>query len=1164
MNEWGFAGEIKSWWDAMVAAEPSLGLGRVTIEESPEGLHARADLTLRDTADRPLLIIELRLPDHPDSDPLAMDNIANAMMKAMSAGARWSATSDAHFFRLLDHRNFAVPLLERAVPVSPLTTFATRASLDVVSQRQSIREAWEDLLRRLAPVLTDRQTAPKVAPDEFFIESLRASLARPFAEIRDALDARRASDAAFQESLIVWMVGEQGWTHDANAFHTEVERVARVVTYVFVTRLLFYGALRRARANLPQIELPASGDPTSSHIALEGLFTHAREATGDYATVFVTDDVSRWALISAGAGRAWIRVLQVLEHFALESLGFDVLGRLFERLIDPEERYEWGQHYTSPDVVDLMLSAALPTGDGAVMDPASGGGTFLVRAYARKKAFVPKLEHNDRLAEIVGFDVSAFAASVSTINLASQDLSSDANYPQVAASSFFRVTPERPFITLPDAGNHEQARLVPPLTAVVCNPPYIRFDLIGDARLTEANASYRIDAPHRSQLRHRFNYHLFFWYHAARFLAPQGRMAFITSGEWYDSDYGVQLQSWLLDNFHVELVLESMAEPWFSEARVGTVVLVARKLQSGEDPSDLPVRFVTLRQPLSTLYATDTSDDTLRLLAVDALRDRLMSLTGSAEGNDLDHVVVSQGTLVGEGSNDEGVYVGAAWRSRYLRSPGYARTLIGRDNFVELGEIATAKLGAKTGSDGFFFAKAVPGASGAKQRIQGLKGWEGDLDRSNLALALQNPRDLDHGNGRRFVVPRRGLPSRYLAPSPRTRDSGLAQYIAYAELHRVHEQRLVRDNASTQWFRSKRELITSRWALPYNSAYDYFAADNAIGAILNGRFVGVDAKADVDADLLGAVLNSTFSLMSRLLVGVATGNEGAYDVGPPAARMLRVPDPRKFTSEGGARVKLVLDEIREADRLLPAPSATGAVDPLRRKLDQTILEALGVSPGEAAVVLDRAYASYSRWRRSVESVEDAVQENRRAVGARGGNRGGNPVSRLAGTVFDEIGDDTAIRIDVDLFSRIVIEYVDAERPSDETQSALLPVTEVRLRGSEEAIDLGSEERVALVRTLRTLGWAGILPIPRDVEVCRRVSMQFESQLEATLAQARRRSTGKIDEAQVDQVVAAVRSRWASRELERYRNALPDGPATAPNLIRPSGLVPPLPATESTA
>ncbi len=1161
MNEWGFAGEIKSWWDALVAADPSLGLGRVTIEESPEGLHARADLTLRDATDRPLLIIELRLPDHPDADPLAMDNIANAVTKAMSAGARWSATSDARFFRLLDHRNFSVPLLERAVPVSPLTTPATRASLDVPSQRQAIRDAWEDLLRRLAPVLTDRQTAPKVAPDEFFIESLRASLARPFAEIRDALDARRASDAAFQESLIVWMVGEQGWTHDANAFHTEVERVSRVVTYVFVTRLLFYGALRRARTNLPQIELPASGDPTTSHIALDGLFAHAREATGDYATVFVTDDVSRWALISAGAAKAWIRVLHVLEHFALESLGFDVLGRLFERLIDPEERYEWGQHYTSPDVVDLMLSAALPTGEGAVMDPASGGGTFLVRAYARKKAFVPKLQHNDRLAEIVGFDVSAFAASVSTINLASQDLSSDANYPQVAANSFFKVVPEKPFITLPDAGNHEEARVVPPLTAVVCNPPYIRFDLIGDARMTEANASYRVDAPHRSQLRHRFNYHLYFWYHAARFLAPSGRMAFITSGEWYDSDYGVQLQSWLLDNFHIELVLESMAEPWFSEARVGTVVLVARKLTSGEDASNLPVRFVTLRKSLSTLYATDTSDDTLRLLAVDALRDRLLSLTGSAENDDLDHVVVSQGALIEEGSDEDGAFVGTTWRSRYLRSPGYAKALAGRDDFIELGEIATARLGAKTGSDGFFFVKAIPGARGTKQLIQGLKGWEGELDRSNLALALQNPRDLDSGSSRRFVVPRRGLPSRYLNPSPRTRDSGLTQYVAYGELQRVHEQRLVRDNASDQWFRSKRELIASRWALPYNSAYDYFAADNAVGAFLNGRFVGVDPKDGVDTDLLGAVLNSTFVLMSRLLVGVATGNEGAYDVGPPAARLLRVPDPRRFTSDGGARIKLVLDEIRDADRLLPAPSATGAVEPLRRKLDQTILQALGTPSGEAAVILDRAYASYSRWRRSVESVEDAVQENRRAVGARGGNRGGNPVSRLAGTVFDEIGEDTAIRIDINLFSKIVIEYVDAERPNDETQSTLFPVTEVRLRGSNEAVDLGSEQRVALVRILRTLGWSGSVPVPKSDEVCRQVALQFESQLKTTLDQARRRSTGKIDEAHVDQVVAAVRGRWASRELERYRNAIPDGPASAPNLIHADGLVPPLPLSD---
>ncbi|MBA3292416.1 MAG: hypothetical protein H0T40_01445 [Geodermatophilaceae bacterium] len=46
MNEWGFGGEIKSWWDAELAANPHLGLGRCELERSSEGSHRRADLTL--------------------------------------------------------------------------------------------------------------------------------------------------------------------------------------------------------------------------------------------------------------------------------------------------------------------------------------------------------------------------------------------------------------------------------------------------------------------------------------------------------------------------------------------------------------------------------------------------------------------------------------------------------------------------------------------------------------------------------------------------------------------------------------------------------------------------------------------------------------------------------------------------------------------------------------------------------------------------------------------------------------------------------------------------------------------------------------------------------------------------------------------------------------
>ncbi len=103
MNEWGFAAEIKSWWDAAIAAEPGLGLGAVTVEEQMEGDRKRSDITLYDGADSHLMVLELRLPDHPDSAPSSYKNIENAMTKASAVGARWSATSDAETVRLLDH-----------------------------------------------------------------------------------------------------------------------------------------------------------------------------------------------------------------------------------------------------------------------------------------------------------------------------------------------------------------------------------------------------------------------------------------------------------------------------------------------------------------------------------------------------------------------------------------------------------------------------------------------------------------------------------------------------------------------------------------------------------------------------------------------------------------------------------------------------------------------------------------------------------------------------------------------------------------------------------------------------------------------------------------------------------------------------------------------------
>lgn len=1167
MNEWGFAGEIKSWWDQLIAIQPELGLGRVTIEESAEGESTRADLTLYEQGGSQLMVLELRLPDHANASPVAMDNIHNAMNKAISVGARWSATSDGQEFRLLDHSRHEIPLRERAVPVAPLARAADRAGLDVPAVLASVRASWEDLLVRLAPFLTGREAAPVVPPDEFFVDSLQASLARPFAETRNAILERQSLDVEFSNDLIRWMVDKQGWLHDAQEFQTEITRVAQVVTYVFATRLLFHGALGRAQSDLPKLELPHSGNPGLTQVAVKNLFSQAREVTGDYETVFVFDEICKWALISKRSCLGWVQVLEVLENFQLETISFDVLGRLFERLIDPHERYEWGQHYTSPDVVDLMLSAALPDGDGLVYDPASGGGTFLVRAYARKRAYKPDSLHNDRLREIAGGDVSAFAASVSTISLASQDLGAGSNYPQVRVGSFFTAKPNEAFVSLPDGQGGYEARQIDNASAVVCNPPYIGYSNIG-WRDNEAKVTYRADWPKLPALKNRYNYHLYFWFHAATFLREEGRMAFITSGEWLDSDYGVQLQQWLLGYFHIELVIESMAEQWFGEARVGTVVLVIRKLPRLErimsgSTSAAEVRFVTLRKRLGDLYGYDATDDTLRLLSVDAFRDRLMGLRGHGQSEDYDFHTVRQTDLLALGADATGRYLGSPWRSRFLRSPSFAHVLDLRDDYEVLNRLATVQLGAKTGADKFFFVKVDRPGLG-KCAVRGLNGgWHGVIGNNHLRAALQNPKDLDHENGRRFVVRAASLPGRYFAPKSGAREAGVKAYVQAGEEFGIHQLPLVMSNADGVWYRQNRTVVTSSWALPYNSALDYFAVDNtSANAVLNGRFIGVEARSGVDSDLLGAVLNSTFTVVARLMVGVATGNEGAYDVGPPAARAMRIPNPGRFSVLGTELVRNVLARIRREDKILGAPAVNGNVHPLRRELDMAILAALGETPGDSAVLLDTLYASYGRWRQSVQNVEGQVRLNRRALDARGGARNQDPMKRVVLSVFDEVHDGKSLGL-VELAEDPDVQWCDAVNLEAQIQDALFEVTTVRTSDGT-IMELSSPSRVDFITELRSLGWPGPVPVP-NADVANTIVQRIRRCREAIESGAQDKAAAYVSISQVPEVIAEVLRRWSLREIGLLKRALAvsrqevraDEIQNA-SLFEPDGLVPPAP------
>ena len=204
-------------------------------------------------------------------------------------------------------------------------------------------------------------------------------------------------------------------------------RASRFACYALVNKLVFYEALlKRYGSDMDKLRVPKhidTGDALRNHLGR--YFADAKSVTGDYETVFgenYTSVGNRIPFYSDRAVSYWSELMEQIHEFDFSKLDYEILGHIFERLIGPEERHKYGQYYTRVEVVDLINSFCIRTGNEKIMDPACGGGTFLVRAYVRKRELSPSKRHKEMISELYGVDVSHFATHLTTINLASRDL----------------------------------------------------------------------------------------------------------------------------------------------------------------------------------------------------------------------------------------------------------------------------------------------------------------------------------------------------------------------------------------------------------------------------------------------------------------------------------------------------------------------------------------------------------------------------------------------------------------------------------------------------------------------------------------------------------------------------------------------------------------------
>ncbi len=1027
MNELEFTGNVKSWLDEICTRRDDLPFADADIEPRVAGGARRHDVVLwpRERSSGYALTGEVKLPDRPDGrTPYAEELVIDAQGKANSAGVRHFFTWNVNRFVLWETFKPETPILDRSLDFCDWLSIRESSELTRPEVQSTLRKRLEEFLVYFAPIYLGKVDFRRKPLDQRFVHVLESALDAPANLARTAIGAQYASDVHFRRRLDPWLKTNLGAVISEPEKDDNLDRAARFSCYVLANRIVFYDALRRKYPGLEQL---TKRRPHQTNAGLSSylntVFAVAEVETHDYETVFHGDELGdELPFLHSDAAQAWWSFIEQVDQYDFTGIDYDIIGQIFDRLIGPKERHRYGQHYTKSEIVDVINAFTIRYPNAVVLDPACGGGTFLVRAYARKKWLASRegkaSDHATLLSGIYGVDKSGYAAHLSTISLATRDLVQAANYPRVASRDFFTL--KRGLKAFPagtaderGCGKFEMVALAD-VDACVGNPPYIRQELLSEKEKKHyamlcGRAWPGIGLSGRSDI------YVYFWPVAAALLAGEGGyIGLLTSASWLDVDYGFKLQRWILQNFCIEAVLESSDEPWFTDARVSNVATILRRESDLQKRHDNLVRFVQIHRPLADILL-DFERGGDRLDAADRVHDYLLSVKTNASDQNWRIRVLKQADLIrqaqpaadaaaGQSStapaDPAASHAGAKW-GIYLRAPDVFFELLSRfpKGFLPLGKMAEVRFGTKTGCDGFFFMEDVTAervAETAPAKFKDTYGISRDQTKS-VRLCMSGDGTV-HLIEARYLEPEihslMELDSIYIdsaalrrrvllvsEPKSALRGTRVLKYIEWGERQGYHKRETCagRGSEQRQWY-DVAPPSRSILVLPKIQQYRHIVPVNSRQLCVNSSLLEICATS-VAPEALAAMLNSSIVGLFKWSYGRGLGREATLQMDVYSAQMMLVPDVTKATAVQKKRLKAAL-------KALAAKPRTNLADELeyeeRIRLDDIVLEVIGVrDEAERRRLREKLYDAIRALHANLRALELKAQANRLKVARRG-------------------------------------------------------------------------------------------------------------------------------------------------------------------------------------
>ena len=707
-----------------------------------------------------------------------------------------------------------------------------------------------------------------------------------------------------------------------------------------------------------------------------------------------------------------------------------------------DERHRYGQHYT-PDTVGRLLAAlAVRSAGDLVLDPSCGDGRLLEQAIKIKECLARKVSESPRVlskASAAGSKDRSASVEVFGVDRSAEavDLAS-ARGARAARADFFELQPgvANPHIDLPGS-----------FDAILGNPPYIRqelMELVEKAVIRErlngrqySIAGRKVTRPRKASGRERglwssvddldqsrlfipewsgrSDIYVYFFFHAARFLRPGGRLVFITSSSWLDAAYGAALQEFMLRNFRIIAVLESGVESFFDQASVNTTITVLERDEAPESRAANRVRFIQLLAPLNDILTTpmrsihssdirsgsneqgaDGAETKSAELAAIHFARRIEGASPGEDGPLRVRVVEQKALFNGFVSQSQdrlipSVYTGPGW-GKHIRADDVFFQIMERGSTMRpLSQMAGVRFGVKTGANEFFYLKRPSGDQSAPPGGLRLLNDLATVRRGMTTganeffyvktVAAPNAEDgsdsllVEAGSGRRVLIesaylrpvvfslkeiPRIVLddwtPGRFFFCCSKTMEdlAGTAalSYIQQGEQDGYNTRRTCA--ARNPWYALARGLYPAPLLFPSKVGERWLVAINKAGVFEDKKLYGVVPAQGCSVELLAALLNSTWArYYTEMTCRQMTGAQAIADIDVAVAERISLPAPQSIPES----LKVQLVDALDTLAARPVGSLFKEVEcPDRRELDRLVLAAIGFDDeAERDSVLEEMY-----------------------------------------------------------------------------------------------------------------------------------------------------------------------------------------------------------------